>query len=816
MERRIIKQAVLYAADAPEEKYFCELPRQVHEILIENGKMANPIITHDGTESILFSRKDWIYQCEFSKKAERDRVILLCKGLDTIVDIWLNGEKIGVHKDMYYPFWCDITNKIKEKNCLQFYFKSPITYLETYEEPEKWKGLMPKSHYIRKATHDYADFLGIKPYFCPVGIFDSVELLEYEAGGFGKFHVESDVNWERRTADIRVRLEGEWFDEKTGRIRVRLVSPTGEEIRQETARLEAPGEFVREFKWRAENVQLWWPAGYGEQPLYSVEAFLENEELCLEQRKKKLGFRKIQYGDNFQFWINGERIRLWGANLVPIDGITHCFNKDRTEKILQLAIDANMNCLRFWGGGEPFSEEAYDMADEMGILVWAEFFHNYGMFPDSREFMELYEKEARYLAEKFSYHAAVFMWCGGNECQMASEVLQPGKSYVGEKIFQMYSRIVKELAPDLLYYENSPWGGEFCNDPRKGDMHGWNNIWYVPYEKYPVFFSENSRVSPPVYRSLKKYIPDKEEFWPEGFVPRRTAFSENLFPTSWMKLAGGPESYRCSPIEEFYDADTPEKLIYMCQAAHALSMKRYGERIKRGKRNLEEKIRCQGELIWKLNDTWPQIFCGLLDYDLEPGQAYFAVKRVFRKIQLSFDTEEHIEVWGVNDSKTAQKGMLKVCIFDMEKNEIFYQKQMKAEIPGKDSVILTDLDECPMFFRTYILYASLEDEEGVILCRNYEFLEMERNLPMPDAALSLEQENDEIVIKTDKYAHNIELSGSYEGDETGFVFEDNYFNLMPFETRKIKVKHKEKEFDISAKGAYSSKEANLHYRCNGY
>ncbi len=811
MNRRIISQAVIYAADAPEEKFSCTLPRQVHEVLIANNKMENPVITHDGTESIEFSKKDWIYQCDFQKEEEQDKTILLCKGLDTVVDIWLNGEKIGEHKDMYYPFRCDITDRIKENNCLLFYFKSPVTYLENYEEPKEWKGVIPKSHYIRKATHDYADFLGIKPYFCPVGVFDSVELLEYSTGCLQQFRIENDVNWKNRTADIKIHTEGEWFADKCGQICASLLTPDGTMIRQEKKELSASGKFAGEFNWMVEDIELWWPVGYGGQPLYTVIVSLETEGICLESQIKKVGFRKIQYGDNFRFWINGEKIRLWGANLVPVDGITHCFNQERTEKLLRLAVEANMNCLRLWGGGEPFPEDVYDMADRMGILIWTEFFHNYGMFPDSQEFMILYEKEARYLVEKFSHHAAVFLWCGGNECQMTAELLQSGKRYIGEKIFHMYSDVLKELAPDLLYYENSPSGGEFYNDPRKGDMHGWNNIWYVPYEKYPVFFSENSRVSPPVYRSLKKYIPDSNEFWPEGFLSRRTRFSDELFPPAWMKLTGGPESYRCSPVEEFYDADTPEKLIYVCQAAHALSMKRYGERIKRGK-GKEEKIKCQGELIWKLNDTWPQIYCGLLDYDLEPGQTYFAVKRVFEKVQISFNMEEHIEIWGVNDLREAQSGVLTVCVFNMEENRILYQKEMEVELPGKDSRFLTDLDEYPMFLRTCVLYACLKDRNGIILCRNYDFVEIERNLPYPDAVICLEQEGDEIIIKTDKFAHNIELSGLDDGNEMGFVFEDNYFNLMPFETRKIKVRYEKKEFDIMARSAYSAQETKLHYK----
>ena len=104
---------------------------------------------------------------------------------------------------------------------------------------------------------------------------------------------------------------------------------------------------------------------------------LETEEGVLEEQEKRIGLRHIRYEEDFRLWVNGEKLRLWGANLVPLEGLTHCFKAQRAERLLQLAVDANMNCLRFWGGGEPLPEALYDLADEKGLLVWAEFFHNY-------------------------------------------------------------------------------------------------------------------------------------------------------------------------------------------------------------------------------------------------------------------------------------------------------------------------------------------------------------------------------------------------------------------------------------------------------
>lgn len=803
---RILGEGTLRMAGGDKE-YATELPRQVHEILLRYGDMENPVLTHEGKEAIEVSRKDWIYTVLFTMEGGDKKVFLKCKGLDTRVDIFLNGKHIGKHEDMFYPFITELEEWKEGKNTLTFYFHSSVQYLENLKEREEWRGKIPRAHYLRKAPHDFEDFLGIKPYFPGVGIFDDIELWECGNCYLEESRIRADLE-ENGRGKVEWELKYNIRNQCHVQGRMRLADIDGHVIHETTESLD--GQREKKLKVFHDNPHLWWPVGYGEQKLYIVTLELLEDNQVVESKTKRIGFRRLEVQGDFDFKINGKGVRLWGANLVPLTGMTHVFDEKKAGDLICKAVQANMNMLRFWGGGEPYPEKLYDMADEAGILVWTEMFHKWGMYPDTHEYMEQYKREMLYMLDKTQGHPCVIIWSGGNESYMGAQLDFPGQPYIGEKIFKMYGEMVKENT-DCFYIENSPAKGAFQNDPREGDFHGWNHLWYIPYDKYPVFFSENSRVSVPAMKSMKKYIPDKKELWPYGFQARLREFQESLFPPAWQKLKAGPEPYWCSPVEQFYDADTPEELIYKCGGAHAQFMKRTAERLKRGRpvwKKQGEQI-CKGQLIWKFNDTWPQIFCSLLDYDSEPGYAYYAVKRGFEPIQVSFAIEDNITIWGVNDTGKDFRGTMEFVLFSPISNTCLERFEEKAVIPSSQSVCICDLDRLGQFKRENLLYACLKDEAGNMINRNYEFVEIERNFYFPDAKLSLKYENEELVIGTDKFARCIELGGNKEGDEFGFFFEDNYFDLLPFEVRRIKVKTQKKDYEITAKTHYSQKVETL-------
>ena len=57
--------------------------------------------------------------------------------------------------------------------------------------------------------------------------------------------------------------------------------------------------------------------------------------------------------------------------LLP-DLITPSLSTSQMRWLLERAAAANMNMLRVWGGGRYQPDAFYDLADEMGLMIWQE------------------------------------------------------------------------------------------------------------------------------------------------------------------------------------------------------------------------------------------------------------------------------------------------------------------------------------------------------------------------------------------------------------------------------------------------------------
>ncbi len=128
-----------------------------------------------------------------------------------------------------------------------------------------------------------------------------------------------------------------------------------------------------------ENIQLWWPNGYGHQTLYTLSVY--NQESLVGSRL--IGFRTVQliehdYGPNingtsFYFLINYQQVFIKGSNWIPPDAFQERVTDERLERLLRSAQLANMNMLRVWGGGIYERDSFYEMADRLGIMLWHDF-----------------------------------------------------------------------------------------------------------------------------------------------------------------------------------------------------------------------------------------------------------------------------------------------------------------------------------------------------------------------------------------------------------------------------------------------------------
>ena len=246
-----------------------------------------------------------------------------------------------------------------------------------------------------------------------------------------------------------------------------------------------------------EKPELWYPATYGKQPLYTLTATLVALDVELDVKIKRIGIRRAKVvqrkledapGTTFYFEINNIPIFCGGSDWIPADNFVPRITSKKYRDWMKLAVEGNQILVRVWGGGVFEDQTFYETCDELGVLVWQDFLFGCGNYPANDEFLGLVRREAIANVKLLRHHPSIVIWAGNNEDYQyqESENLEydpenhdaeswlkttfPAR-YIYEKILV---DVTQELVPDTYYHFGSPFGGKNTRDPTVGDIHQWN------------------------------------------------------------------------------------------------------------------------------------------------------------------------------------------------------------------------------------------------------------------------------------------------------------------------------------------------------
>ena len=473
------------------------VPGQVHVDLLRAGVIGDPFAHKQELGCQWVDESDFSYRTEFEWQpdAAKPRRVLRFDGLDTLCTIYLNGQEIGRHDNMFTPLEIDVSGRLEPgKNELRVDFVSALrigrelkrAFLERERLPEAVERFGERS-FVRKAQYMYGWDWG--PRLVSLGIWQPVALLEY-AERILDVHVT-----QTHAEGGRVRVTAK--TEHTGQGKIVHCLESSVHV--------GDGEIA---DWKAP--ELWFPNGMGEQRLYTLTTYLCSadalsgvaldrpaearsalERSALDKRVVRFGLRQIRllcepdrFGESFEFEINGRKLWAMGANWIPDDSFPARITREGLRVKLEGARALGMNMLRVWGGGLYESDDFYDLCDELGILVWQDFPFACAYYPDEGAFAEAVAHEARVNVRRLRNHASLALWCGNNENltmyqqRWGDRQLHPPR-YYGEKLYdETLPALLLELDPDRPYVPTSPWGGEQdCNQGGVGDQHYWD-VWH--------------------------------------------------------------------------------------------------------------------------------------------------------------------------------------------------------------------------------------------------------------------------------------------------------------------------------------------------
>lgn len=467
---------------------------------------------------------------------------------------------------------------------------------------------------------------------------------------------------------------------------------------------------------------------------------------------------------------------------------------------------------RVWGEGEILNDDFYDECDRRGILLWQDFYMGWGMYNEEDSQLPIFESEAVELVRRLKHHPSILLWCGGNENYWSRDWIYPNEYCYGEKIIgEIYPEVVRKYDPERYYHVNSPAGGDFANDPLGGDTHGYTHIWYVPGRLYPEFLSENCRVSAPELKTMKRMMTE-EELWPKDYVNTFTKRNPLSWPSTWSDHNTNAGHIKLGPVEHYMDAESPEELIYRLGEAHCEYLKGQIEGFRRGK-PLDDPIgrrRCNGHIVWKFNNNSNIISYGIVDYFNEPLRAYYELKRLYEPFQVSFSIEDKISVWAVNDTLEDVSGKLVIKRINLEDSSVADTKTVYFTCERDDSVIAASLNSFGQFLKNSVLVATAYTLDGKVIAQNMAVPQPERWMTFPSAGkLKASVEGNVLTISSDVFARSVSLEGDEEGDTFGWQFEDNFFNLIPGEEKKVRFFGTHKKGKIRIQPYYWSHEDGI-------
>jgi beta-mannosidase len=510
-------------------------------------------------------------------------------------------------------------------------------------------------------------------------------------------------------------------------------------------------------------------------------------------------------GKCFTVRVNGAPVFMKGANWIPADSFLPRVTSDRYRALLGAAADAHMNMLRVWGGGVYEDDRFYDLCDELGLLVWQDFMFACSMYPGDAGFVENVRHEAVENVRRLRNHPCLALWAGNNENEVAWRgwgwpakfgLSRAAQATIERDYRTMFHEVLPAVVaaedPGRFYTRSSPSANEErvpANQPGWGDMHYWG-VWHAerPYEAYADpdnvsrFMSEYGFQSFPELASVARYTDPETDWAIESEVMRAHQRHPrgNALITTYME-------------RDFRRPEDFPSFLHVAQVLQATVIKYAAEAHRRAMG------RTWGSLYWQLDDCWPVASWSGIDYYGRRKALHWFARRFFAPILVSpVERKRMVEVWGVSDRRTDAPARLTLRLIDFGGHEL-WRTDAEVTLAANSSRLYARLTRRQALAGAaparVVLVAELAERgtAGALLSRNLLTFVKDKELELPRPRLRLEVEprppgsSFDVKVTSDGLARHVFLTAS-EGAEDGAPpsgFDDNYFDLLPDETRVV-------------------------------
>ncbi|MGI6242235.1 MAG: glycosyl hydrolase 2 galactose-binding domain-containing protein [Prevotella sp.] len=550
------------------------------------------------------------------------------------------------------------------------------------------------------------------------------------------------------------------------------------------------------------NPRLWWPNGYGDPNLYSCKLQTWVNGKLSDERDIRFGIKKYEYRIEkntvgypvLNLYINGQRIYVKGGNWGMSEYLLRCHNEEY-HKWIRLHQDLNYNMIRLWTGCVT-DDEFYDYCDEMGIMVWNDFWL-YVAYNDVADH-NAFKINARDKVRRLRNHPSIAVWCGANETHPVADLDQALRMIVMEE--DGNDRLYKSCSnQDAL--SGSGWWRDFPpkhHFETSGSNLAFNHPAYPYGSNYGYGFrSEIGMPTFPQYESVIRFIP-KDQQWP---LPTDKQLKEDT-STVWNHHFFGKEASNADPIsykhavnERYGDATSLEDFCEKAQLINLEDMRGMYEA-------WQDKMwnDAAGLIIWMSHPAYPSFVWQTYDYYGDPTGCYWGARKACEPLHVQWNCLNN-SVKVINTTKeNLNNARVTATIYDLNGNVISSQE---AHVTCEASNISEAIMLKPHTKGLQFIRLTLKDNDGKQLSENFywhngkKYLDYQALTDLPEAKLKatlISRKDNKATLKlknnskTVSFANRLRLVDRKSGKRVlPVIWSDNYVTLMPGEEKEITI-----------------------------
>ncbi|MDE6216259.1 glycoside hydrolase family 2 protein [Bacteroides sp.] len=805
----LLNQGWMFSQSGTDKWMTATVPGTVHQDLLAHQLLPNPFFGTNEQKIQWVENEDWEYKTTFTVTEEqlsRGAASLVFEGLDTYANVYLNGALLLKADNMFLGYSIPVKEVLhKGENRLHIFFRSPIK--ETlpqwasngFDYPADNDHLDKKlSIFTRKAPYSYGWDWGIR--MVTSGIWRPAYLRFYDVATIDDYHVKQlSLTDQRAEVSNELEINSILSEQTEAEVVVSYSLKNGEPVTKKKTVTLNPGINKIKIPVEVENPVRWMPNGWGEPTLYDFTAQVVCQGKTIASDHHRIGLRTIrlvnekdEHGESYFFEVNGIPMFAKGANFIPNDILLPTMTDERYATLFRDIKEANMNVIRVWGGGTYEDNRFYDLADENGILIWQDFMFGCTTYPADPTFLKRVSDEVDYNIKRLRNHACLAMWCGNNEILEGLKYWGWQSRYtpeVYEEFYRNYDKLFRGLLPAKVkewdegrsYIHTSPYFSSWGRPDswNIGDSHNWG-IWYGK----KTFESSDTEIG--------RF---QSEFGFESFPEMKTIATfaspedyeiESEVMTAHQKSTQGNALIRTYMERDFIVPEKFEDFVYVGLVLHGQGMRYCFEAHRRNRPY------CMGTLYWQLNDSWPVVSWSSIDYYGNWKALHYQAKRAFAPLIINPIHENgNLNVYLLSDKLEDSSDMtLDMRLMDFKGKKLL-QKSAKVAVAANTSakVFGCALDEWAdeAQRKECYLLLSLKDRQGKEITRDIHYFLPTKDLNLPqttvNSKLKVQDGRCEVTLSASKLAKDIFVQIPYQGAR----FTDNFFDLLPGETRKIVI-----------------------------